>query len=512
MILIGDVHVMAGPDIVADLDCKMSNNPTAAPDQAAITDFHHRVGHTFLTRNHAGCQRNVGADHRSGTDLNVTLVHDRVRRKANHAALSKRAESTATLGVRADRRPQQRRLSAAVNQLTNSALDAAHQPYPCRVREVRIGQHVAHATCRLTTVGKVATTIQQQPTDPFQTGSLTNVDGVLVGHHQRSGRGWQTGTTAVIVPNGAVAAVDVRGGGPGTRETDALDARNLVDRIHAICLTGGSAYGLAAADGVMAYLEHRQLGVPVGPHPYEVVPVVPTAVIFDLGRGGSFANRPGPAFGERAARSACAGGVRRGAVGAGTGARAGGLQGGVGMASTTLKLGGTVITISAIAVVNASGSVIDPTSGLPWQSHGFLRKPTGDERRALAIATAPAVPPPLNTTIGIVATDANLSRPETGRLAQSAHDGLARAIRPAHSLMDGDTIFGLATTQRDLPATSNGILRDAMSRAALLNQLFAASADVFAAACTDAVLTARTIGVAPAYRDVCPSAFRALAT
>jgi L-aminopeptidase/D-esterase-like protein len=130
----------------------------------------------------------------------------------------------------------------------------------------------------------------------------------------------------------------------------------------------------------------------------------------------------------------------------------------------------------------------------------------------LAIATAPTVAPPLNTTIGVIATDANLSRPETGRLAQSAHDGLARAIRPAHSLMDGDTIFGLATTRYELPTTSAGLLRDSMSRAVLLNQLFAASAEVFAAACTDAVLTTTTIGASRSYRDVCPSAFCALAT
>ena len=140
--------------------------------------------------------------------------------------------------------------------------------------------------------------------DPFRHGSLTDVDGLLVGHHQRLGRGWQTGTTVVLCPDGGVAAVDVRGGGPGARETDALDPHNLVDRIHAICLSGGSAYGLATADGVMAELERRRLGVPVGPDSAQVVPVVPTAVIFDLGRGGDFGHRPGPDFGERALRNA----------------------------------------------------------------------------------------------------------------------------------------------------------------------------------------------------------------
>lgn len=350
--------------------------------------------------------------------------------------------------------------------------------------------------------------------DLFDSGSLTDVAGLGVGHHQRTGRGWQTGTTVVLARDGAVAAVDVRGGGPGTRETDALDPRNLVDRIHAICLTGGSAYGLAAADGVAAYLERQRLGVPVGSEPHEVVPVVPAAVIFDLGRGGTFANRPDAGFGERAARRAATRAGRdmigRGSVGAGCGARAGGLQGGVGMASTVVDLPGAAITVAALAVVNSSGSLIDAATGGPWVAPTLLRRPTGDERRALSVATAPAQP--LNTTIGVVATDAVLDRPEVGRLAQSAHDGLARAIRPAHSLMDGDVIFGLATSHHPLPtdptSTPSGIVRDLASRAVLLNTIFAAAADVFAAACTDAIVNATAVGDRPAYRDLCPSAYR----
>lgn len=346
------------------------------------------------------------------------------------------------------------------------------------------------------------------PSDPFQHGSLTDIGGVLVGHHQRTGRGWLTGTTAIIVPAGAVAGVDVRGGGPGTRETDALDPRNLVDRIHAICLTGGSAYGLAAADGVMAELERRRLGVPVGPEPQHVVPVVPAAVIFDLGRGGNFANRPDRSFGERAARTA---GRRaaRGAVGAGTGARAGGVQGGVGMASTRVECGDVTIGVAALAVVNASGTLFDPATGLPWTPPPGLRRPTVAERRALADARAAAVAPPLNTTIGVVVTDADLTRPESGRLAQSAHDGLARAIRPAHSLMDGDTIFGLATARHTIAVGRTGIVRGPHSRAAQLDELFQAAADVFQTACVDALLTAVSPGATPSYRDLCPSAWRA---
>lgn len=358
--------------------------------------------------------------------------------------------------------------------------------------------------------------------DPFRIGSLTDVDGVRVGHHRRLGRGWQTGTTVVFCPDGAVAAVDVRGGGPGTRETEALDPRNLVDRIHTICLSGGSAYGLAAADGVMAELERRRLGVPVGPEPHHVVPVVPTAVIFDLGRGGDFANRPGPDFGARALRAARRR-TTRGAVGAGTGARAGGLQGGVGMASVTLELHGEfqgdspgefrgdlegrTVTVAALAVVNAAGATIDPATGSPWVSVRGLRRPTPEERRTVASLAVPDRQP-LNTTVGVVATDAVLTRTDAARLAMSAHDGLARAIRPAHGLVDGDTVFAVATGR--CPVTDDqdpaGLGRGSTSRTVVLDRLFAAGAVAFERACADAILTATTIGECPAYLDVCPSA------
>ncbi|MEM1335748.1 MAG: P1 family peptidase, partial [Actinomycetota bacterium] len=230
--------------------------------------------------------------------------------------------------------------------------------------------------------------------EPF--GSITDVDGVGVGHHQRLGRGWQTGTTVVACGGGATPGCDVRGGGPGTRETDALRPENLVDRIHAVCLTGGSAFGLAAADGVMDELEGRGLGVPVGGD--VVVPVVPTAVVFDLGRGGDHRNRPDATFGRRAAAAALGGRatMRWGAVGAGAGARSGAVQGGVGTASTTVRVeipagaapvagvesdsapehlaDGVTFTVGALAVVNSHGSVIDPATVLPWE-RGPLRWP-----------------------------------------------------------------------------------------------------------------------------------------
>lgn len=338
-------------------------------------------------------------------------------------------------------------------------------------------------------------------------GSISDVDGILVGHHQvRRGRSL-TGTTVVFAPDGAVAAVDVRGGGPGTREIAALAPGNLVERINAICLTGGSAFGLAAADGVMDELERRGLGVEV-PAPgggRAVVPVVPAAVIFDLGRGGDIAARPNAEFGRRALRAARRSGAR-GAIGAGTGARAGGLQGGVGMASTSTELPGSdrPATVAALAVVNAVGSVVDESSGRPWHPIAGLRRPTAPDRKRLSAALAAARPEPLNTTIGVVATDVALDRAQAGRLALAAHDGLARAIRPAHALTDGDTVFALATGGRDLAGVANALTAE---RVIALNLLAAAAAEVFATACTDAVVHASAVGDAPAYADLCPSAF-----
>lgn len=352
---------------------------------------------------------------------------------------------------------------------------------------------------------------------PF--GSITDVAGVLVGHHQRRARGWQTGTTVVHVPEGATPGVAVRGGGPGTRETDALHPENLVQQIHAVCLTGGSAFGLAAADGVVGWLEERGLGFPVGPPDdlLGVVPVVPAAVVFDLGRAGRFGHRPDAAFGRRAITEARAAQHRWGSVGAGTGARAGGLQGGVGTAGTEVRIPATtldtaadaaddlVVTVGAIAVVNSNGSAIDPESGLPWDMHGLgLRVPSaGDRRRLRSQLTGQAVS--LNTTIGVVATSAALSKSEAAKMAGVAHDGLARAIRPAHSMFDGDTVFALATGVDDigrLPAA----MRSTPSRQSALNLILRAAADTFAIACAHGVVAATTIGDSPSYLDLCPSA------
>lgn len=330
------------------------------------------------------------------------------------------------------------------------------------------------------------------PETPF--GSILDVAGIGVGHHQRKGAGWQTGTTVVTARSGATPGVDVRGGGPGTRETDALRPENLVREIHAITLTGGSAFGLAAAEGVVQTLEAAGLGFPIGEG---VVPVVPAAVIFDLGRGGEFANRPDVTFGARAARTALGGrgSPSWGSVGAGTGALAGGLQGGVGTASTIVQIGDVEFVVGALAVVNAVGSPIDPLSGLPWEPSGLrLKRPSASQRRAISDAMA-APPASLNTTIGVVATSAALDKSRASKLATVAHDGLARAIRPAHGMTDGDTIFTLATGAVDLPD-------DPAAHIAAMNSLLQAGADTFAAACTHAIIAATTLGTATAWSDL----------
>lgn len=321
------------------------------------------------------------------------------------------------------------------------------------------------------------------------------IAGFEIGHHTADGDGWLTGTTVVFAPEGAVGGVDVRGGGPGTRETDALDPRTLVDRVQAVVLTGGSAYGLAAADGVINALAARQLGFRVGPEPHHVVPVVPTAVIFDLGRGGHFDHRPDAAFGAAALAAASAAPPARGCVGAGTGAKCGGLKGGLGYAEQIVGEAGSV---AAAVVVNAAGSVVQPSSGRLWADvEHRLPDPSVAERAALAEAVEhPA--PSLATTIGVVLTDATLTKAQAAKLAEVAHDGMARAIRPVHSMTDGDTVFGLGSGRVPTDADPREAFRQ-------FNALLAAAADVFAAACLDAVLSATGRGPWPAYGELAPS-------
>lgn len=373
--------------------------------------------------------------------------------------------------------------------------------------------------------------------------SLTDVGGLLVGHHHADRPPWLTGTTVVVAPEGAVAGVDVRGGGPGTRETEALDPSNLVGRAHAVVLTGGSAYGLDAAGGVTAFLEERGLGLAVGEVPGQVVPIVPAAVLFDLGRGGDWRARPDAGFGYRAAEAAMAGARGSGAegsVGAGTGAVAGSLRGGIGSAGALLP-GGAVV--AAMVAVNSRGEVVDPGSGLPWALHLCLAgdvpalvpaseadlRRAADRRRASrrggpdggggAGGRRPPSPGTA-TTIGVVATDAAIAPPEARRLAVVAHDGLARAIRPVHGLFDGDTLFALATCRRDLAPAAAGAASPpapagphavqtawSAARPVALEELYQAGADCVARAVVRALLAARSAAGVPCYRDAYPSVF-----
>ncbi len=273
--------------------------------------------------------------------------------------------------------------------------------------------------------------------------AITDVAGIQVGHTQRTGDGWLTGVTVVLPPPGTVAGVDVRGGGPGTHETDALDPRTLVLTADAVVLTGGSAYGLVSAHGVQRWCEENGRGFPVGTAPHEIVPIVPAAAIFDLGRGGDFAARPDVEMGHMAAQAAAASGnhaaVAVGCVGAGTGARVsqGRFRGGVGTASVRLgpEAGGAVV--GALAVVNAMGT--------PRVTPEMMQPVAGD------------VGAGLNTTLVVVATDAVLDPSETSRTATAAHDGLARALDVAHTLADGDTVFALATGEVELPGPERAV-------------------------------------------------------
>ncbi|WP_410623735.1 P1 family peptidase [Amycolatopsis sp. cmx-8-4] len=322
---------------------------------------------------------------------------------------------------------------------------------------------------------------------------ITDVPGVLVGHHERVGDGWATGTTVVLVPDGAVGAVDQRGGAPGTRETNLLEPENLVQRVNAVCLSGGSAYGLAAADGVMRWLAERNLGFPVGTKPHEVVPIVPAAVLFDLPRG-EWGNRPDASFGYAACAAAAAGPVAQGTVGAGAGAAVGSLKGGIGTASEVVG----EFTVGAVAALNAAGEAVDLSTGRAYAAdHGGF----GVTWPSRAVAL-PSRPTDLNTTIGVVAVDAALSKAEARRLAVAAQDGLARAVRPAHTMFDGDTVFALATGARELPAASHPAVRPAA-----LDALCSAAARVFARAMVHGLLAATTAGGMPAYREVWPEAF-----
>jgi L-aminopeptidase/D-esterase-like protein len=281
------------------------------------------------------------------------------------------------------------------------------------------------------------------------TGGLTHVPGIKVGHFTRTER--PTGCTVILVEAGAVAGVDVRGSAPGTIETDLLNPVNLVQQVHAVFLAGGSAFGLDVAAGVRQYLYERKIGFETR---VAKVPIVPGAILFDLGVGNRPDIWPTADCGYRAAVAATDGDVAEGNVGAGAGAtvgKAGGgsgpMKGGLGTASISVSAGPNVaLIVAAMVAVNAVGDVIDPDTGAVVAGvRSKDGKGLADARKLLRIGATPEVKPGQNTTIGVVATNARLTKVEATKVAQMAHDGLARAIYPAHTMGDGDAIFALAT-------------------------------------------------------------------
>ncbi len=282
-----------------------------------------------------------------------------------------------------------------------------------------------------------------------QPRGITAVDGVKVGHFTLSAR--PTGCTVVMMEGGAVGGVDVRGGAPGTSETDLLDPVNSVEQIHAVVLAGGSAFGLDARSGVVRYLEERDIGYRVGS---SVVPIVPSAILFDLAVGDDPSVRPDAECGYQAATVASTDTPAEGSVGAGAGATVGKLRGlaramkgGIGTASIVLSDG---LVVSALVAVNAVGDIVDPATGLVIAG---VRTEDGrslaDARQLIRAGQLGEPQAGANTTIGVVATNATLTKAQATKVAQMAQDGLARAIVPSHTPSDGDTVFTLATGSLD---------------------------------------------------------------
>jgi L-aminopeptidase/D-esterase-like protein len=318
--------------------------------------------------------------------------------------------------------------------------------------------------------------------------TITNVPGIKIGHY--TDREAATGCTVILCQDGAVAGVDVRGSAPGTRETDLLRPMNLVTQVHGILLSGGSAFGLDAAGGVMRYLEEKGCGFDKG---IVKVPIVPAAVLFDLFIGDAKV-RPGAEEGYQACLAATDAEVAEGSVGAGTGATVGKIlgikqatKGGLGTAIQSFASG---IVVAALMVVNAFGDVLDPANGgilagpRRPDDQGFLN--TSDLLRNHHIAINPQ---PSNTTIGVVATNASLSKEQVNKLAQMSHDGLARAIQPCHTMVDGDTIFALSLGKEPTPEVD-------------ISQLGALAAEVVSIAIVRAITQAEGLAGIPAAKDV----------
>ena len=324
--------------------------------------------------------------------------------------------------------------------------------------------------------------------------SLTVIAGITAGHVTDELN--LTGVTVVrFAGEGARAAVSVQGAAPGTRETDLLEPGNLVEKVHAIVLSGGSAYGLDAASGVTAALEEEGVGLPVSED--TVVPIVPAAVLFDLNVGSSHV-RPNIDWGYKAAQETNSSPIPSGNFGAGTGATVGKLlgpsratKGGLGNALVCLDNGAVV---SALVAVNAVGEVFDTASNTVLA--GIRANDMGQYQSAVDVALANSVTAPVagtNTTLGLVATNANLNKAQLKKVAEMAHDGMARAIRPIHTQFDGDTVFAVSVPESDIEITANVDV--------LLNSIGIAAARALELAIVDAVRSAKSVGTVVACCD-----------
>jgi L-aminopeptidase/D-esterase-like protein len=344
-----------------------------------------------------------------------------------------------------------------------------------------------------------------QAPEPGPTDSLLDVPGVRVGQVEigptEDAPGGSTGVTAVVTADGSLGAVDVRGAAPATRETDTLTAVASGERVHAIVLSGRSVFGLAAADGATAELEARGIGLPVErPEGRLTIPIVAAAALFDFAHGDRSV-RPGPADGRAAIAAALDDDAterpRSGNAGAGAGATTGSiaeprLKGGVGHASAVLPVAGqTSLVVAATAVVNSAGSLVDPGSGKPWaQWGGFHLDATAPDFSAIAAARR-------NTTLVVLATNARLDKAQLVRVAAMAHDGLARAIRPAHTSVDGDVVFALGLRETD----ERPVVAVHEWAAAGVTVVGSLAADAVTRAVLDALLAAHSSGGFRAYRS-----------
>jgi L-aminopeptidase/D-esterase-like protein len=331
---------------------------------------------------------------------------------------------------------------------------------------------------------------QPQTQAPVASKGLTAVPGVKVGHHTLSER--PTGCTVILLPPDSLGSVDVRGGAPGTKETDLLDPVNNVQVVHAVVLSGGSAFGLDSATGVMKYLEEQGIGFGAFK-----VPIVPAAILFDLPFGNKPNVRPGPDCGYQAAKSATDGPVAEGNIGAGAGATVGKMGGrdrsmkaGVGSSAIVMPTG---LVVAALVAVNAVGDIIDPSTG---QVVAGVRTPDGkalaDARKLLRNGNPERPRAGENTTIGIIVTNAKLTKAQALKVSQMAHDGYARAISPVHTPGDGDTIFAMSTGS--LQGDPNLSLVGALAADAMADAIVRAATQ---ATSSEGLPSARDLGTAP---------------